>query len=180
MAVFNVIIKIFLVKTVGFYIEVAATGFCIIVIVGFCHIEFMTSTVPSVICGVNESSTFRSIGSTCVHTEVTDRRALTGENPAIPRCGNHIAHLDGGDTSPIPAICKSAGGSASRCICERNGCSINVKGCCSKDHLSFRTVEVLDSCNLFGCVTVPCEHLYWEILKRCDVIRISLLVILYF
>ena len=55
MAVFNVIIKILLIKTVRFYIEMTAARFCIIVIIGFGHIEFMSSAVPSTICGVDES-----------------------------------------------------------------------------------------------------------------------------
>ena len=84
MSVFNVIIKIFLIKTIGFYGEETATRFCIIVIVGFSNRKSMPSTVPLTILWGDEIGTIGIIMLSCVYVEVTNRRVLAGEVPTIP------------------------------------------------------------------------------------------------
>ena len=78
MSVFNVIIKIFLIKTIGFYGEETATRFCIIVIVGFSNRKSMPSTVPLTIFWGDEIGTIGIIMLSCVYVEVTNRRVLAG------------------------------------------------------------------------------------------------------
>ena len=69
MSVFNVIIKIFLIKTIGFYGEETATRFCIIVIVGFSNRKSMPSTVPLTIFWGDEIGTIGIIMLSCVYVK---------------------------------------------------------------------------------------------------------------